>query len=344
MINFQCDYLEGAHPKILERLAETNFQQAPGYGNDPFCESARAKIRLACAAPEADIHFLSGGTQTNLIVISSILKPYQGVLAADSGHIACHETGAIEACGHKVLTLPAKSGILSGEQIRQAIAGHRENPVKEHCVQPGMVYISFPTEDGALYRLEELEDLSRACRENGLPLYLDGARLGYALACPENDIALADLSRLCDAFYIGGTKCGALLGEALVIPCGELKKDFRYHIKQRGGMLAKGRLLGLQFDTLFTDGLYTDICQNAIVQAMAIRRAFEAKGIPMLGDSRTNQQFPILTIEQRRRLGETYIFEYWAPYDGERAVVRVCTSWATPPKNTEGLIADILSL
>ena len=257
MIEFQCDYAEGAHPKILERMIETNMDQTPGYGLDPYCDEARRLIRKACGRENIDVQFLVGGTQTNTTIICSVLRPYQGVLTAASGHINVHESGAIEATGHKVLALPCgREGKITAEQIKAAYEAHMNDSSAEHMVQPGMVYISNPTENGTIYYRNELEAISRVCHECGLPLFLDGARLGYGLMAADNDIILEDIARLCDVFYIGGTKVGALFGEAVVITNPAISKDFRYMIKQRGGMLAKGRLLGIQFQTLFEDGRY----------------------------------------------------------------------------------------
>ena len=274
MIRFQCDYQEGAHPSILKKMEETNYEQTVGYGNDPYCESARKKIRELCNAPEADVHFLVGGTQTNFTVISAILRPYQGALAAVSGHINVHETGAIEATGHKVLALPSEDGKITAAQVREAYEAHWNDADHEHIVQPGMVYISHPTENGTLYEKEELQALSRTCRELGLPLFLDGARLGYGLMSEKSSLGLSEIAELTDVFYIGGTKVGALFGEAVVITNPALKKDFRYLIKQHGGMLAKGRLLGIQFNVLFTDNLYFDIAKGADELAMRLKAAF----------------------------------------------------------------------
>ena len=279
MIRFQCDYQEGAHPSILKKMEETNYEQTVGYGNDPYCESARKKIRELCNAPEADVHFLVGGTQTNFTVISAILRPYQGALAAVSGHINVHETGAIEATGHKVLALPSEDGKITAAQVREAYEAHWNDADHEHIVQPGMVYISHPTENGTLYEKEELQALSRTCRELGLPLFLDGARLGYGLMSEKSSLSLSEIAELTDVFYIGGTKVGALFGEAVVITNPALKKDFRYLIKQHGGMLAKGRLLGIQFDVLFTDNLYFDIAKGADELAMRLRLAFWRRGM-----------------------------------------------------------------
>ena len=344
MIYFQCDYAEGCHPRLLEALSKTNMAQTPGYGEDDFCASAREKIRAACQAPEADVHFLVGGTQTNTTVIASILKSYQGALCAETGHINCHETGAIEATGHKVLPLPSQDGTITGAQVREAVEAHYANPSHEHIVQPGMVYISYPTESGTLYSKSQLTELYKTCQELGLPLFIDGARLGYGLTAPACDMTLPELARLCDVFYIGGTKCGALFGEAVVIMNPALKQDFRYHIKQRGGMLAKGRLLGVQFDALFTDNLYFDICRQANEYAQAIIDAFEKVGVPVAMVSPTNQQFVILTKAQQELLGEKYAWEEWEPLPDGRDMVRFCTSWATQKENVDALIADISRL
>ncbi len=342
MIRFECDYSEGAHEKIMQRLMETNYEQTVGYSEDPYCASAREKIKLACDCPEAAVHFLVGGTQANATVIASILRSHQGVLSAASGHINVHETGAIEALGHKVLGLDHKDGKICAQQIRQYVADHYADTAFEHIVQPGMVYISHPTEMGTLYTLKELTELSEACRELNLPLFVDGARLGYGLAA--GDVTLKDLAKLADVFYIGGTKCGALFGEAVVITDKKLQKDFRYHIKQRGGMLAKGRLLGLQFDTLFTDGLYEKITGDAARQALRIRAAFEKKGVKMHFDSPTNQQFPVLTNTQMDALKADFSFTYWQKVDEEHHAVRFCTSWATKDESVDKLIAAIEAL
>ena len=344
MIFFQSDYVEGAHPAILEKLVETNFEQTPGYGKDKYCESAAGKIKTLCGKPDADVHFLVGGTQANLTVIASALRPYQGVIAADAGHIACHETGAIEASGHKVLALPSSDGRISGAQVDEYVMEHFSSPTAEHTVQPGMVYISHPTESGTLYTRSELEELCNVCRKHGIPLFIDGARLGYGLMSRESDLTLSDISDFCDVFYIGGTKCGALFGEAVVIISEKLKTDFRYNIKQRGGMLAKGRLLGIQFDVLMTDGLYFDICKKAVDYALDIKEAFEKKGVAMFGTSKTNQQFPILTESQMEYLGRNYAYEVWGKYDEDHTIVRFCTSWATKAEDVNSLIADISSM
>ena len=328
-ISFSCDYMEGAHPTILQRLIETNFAQMPGYGADDYCESAREKIRAACSAPNAEVHFLVGGTQTNATVIDALLRSYQGVVAADTGHISVHEAGAIEFGGHKVLTLPHRNGKISAEQIASLLRVYEEDVNHDHTVMPGMVYLSQPTEYGTLYSREELSAISALCREKHLPLYVDGARLAYALACPENDVTLKDMAELCDIFYIGGTKCGALLGEAVVIPQPGLIPHFFTIIKQHGALLAKGRLLGLQFDTLFTDGLYQRIGEAALRAAEDIRTALRANGYQLCFASPTNQTFCLVDREQMEKLREYVDFSQWEVYDEMHTIIRFATSWAT---------------
>ena len=306
MIYFNSDYLEGAHSAIMERMMETNMMQTVGYSCDEICDSARAKVRAACNAPEADVHFLVGGTQTNTTVIAALLRPWQGVVSAVSGHINCHETGAIESTGHKVIALPTPDGKLTAKQVKDYVEWQKNDESEEHIVQPGMVYISHPTETGMLYSKAELTEIFNTCREYGLPLYIDGARLGYGLTADGNDLTLPEIAQLCDVFYIGGTKVGALFGEAVVIMNEKYKKDFRFMIKQRGGMLAKGRLLGIQFDTLFTDDLYTKIARNANDMAYQIRDIFVSNGYPLLFDSPTNQQYPIISDEELAILGKNF--------------------------------------
>jgi len=344
MIRFESDYTEGAHERILKRLVETNEEQTPGYGLDEHSEKARAYIRKACQNEQADVHFLVGGTQTNTTIISSILRPHQGAVAAATGHIAVHETGAIEATGHKVLTLPSDDGKIGAGQVKELYNAHWNDDSHEHMVQPGLVYISHPTENGTTYRKAELEALSKGCRECGLPLVIDGARLGYGLAAADSDLSLADIARLCDVFYIGGTKVGALFGEAVVILNDALKKDFRYHIKQNGGMLAKGRLLGIQFETLFEDGLYYEISKHAVDMALLIRDALAEKGFSFRYVSTTNQQFPILSDAALRKLSKKYSYSFWEKVDVEHSVVRFCTSWATKEEHVVMLIKDIKAL
>ena len=341
MIYFQCDYAEGCHPKILEKLTETNFMQTPGYSEDAICDAARAAVRKVCGTPHADVHFLVGGTQANTTVISHILRPWQGALCADTGHIAVHETGAIEATGHKVLTMPNSNGTISAQQIHDYCTNHWNDGAHEHIVQPGMVYISFPTESGTLYTKQQLTDIYAACKQWDLPLFIDGARLGYGLMSPACDLTIEELASLCDVFYIGGTKCGALFGEAVVITSDKLKKDFRYSIKRHGGMLAKGRLLGVQFLTLMEDGLYFEICKQAVAYALEIRKAFEAKGVEMYGTSMTNQQFPILSEAQMKHFDSRFAYEYWGRYDDSHHIVRFCTSWATKQENMDALLKAI---
>ena len=344
MIRFENDYAEGAHKRILQRIMETNEEQTPGYGTDEHCEKARTFIRKACGVENADIHFLVGGTQTNTTIISSILRPYQGAVAATTGHIAVHETGAIEATGHKVLTLPSDDGKIRAQQVKELYDAHWNDGAHEHMVQPGLVYISHPTENGTTYNKSELEELSDVCQACDLPLVLDGARLGYGLASKDNDLTLTDIARLCDVFYIGGTKIGAMFGEAVVITNDDLKKDFRYSIKQKGGMLAKGRLLGIQFETLFEDGLYDEISTHAVELAMVIRKAFVEEGFSLRYDSHTNQQFPILPNSALMQLGQKYAFSLWEKVDDNHSVVRFCTSWATKKEHVEMLIEDIKKL
>lgn len=342
MIRFESDYLEGALPQIMYRLMSTNFEQTAGYGCDPYCESARELIKKECAAPDADIHFLVGGTQTNMTVIAAALRPHQGVLAAETAHIEAHETGAIEATGHKVITLDSTDGKINAKQVEDYVLRHRADESFEHIVQPAMVYISQPTETGTVYTLPELEELSAVCRRLEILLYVDGARLACALTC-EGTPKLPDLARLCDVFYIGGTKHGTLFGEAVVILNDALKKDFRYIIKQHGGMLAKGRLLGLQFDELFSDGSYYEVGRNEVRLAQKIADAFKKKGIELYYDSPTNQIFPVLSDEQIMKLSETYSFSVQGKTPGG-TVTRFCTSWATTDAVADKLIKDIEEL
>jgi threonine aldolase len=344
MIRFECDYSEGAHPDILADLINNNFDQSKGYGEDEHCENARRLIRQLCEGETVDVHFLVGGTQTNMTVISSVLRPHQGVISVESGHINVHETGAIEATGHKVIALEGTNGKITASQIENVHTEHWKDLNHEHIVQPGMVYISNPTEKGTIYSKQELQDISAVCRACELPLFMDGARLGYGLMAEGNDLTLPDITQLCDVFYIGGTKVGALFGEAVVITNDALKKDFRYIIKQRGGMLAKGRLLGIQFETLFNNGLYFEISKRAVSLAIKIRDAFKAKGVDLYCDSPTNQQFPILTDSQIEVLSKKYAFELWAQINPSLSAVRFCTSWATREEDVETLIKDIKNL
>ncbi len=344
MIRFNSDYTEGCHPAILERLAETNLEQTPGYGEDAYCAAAADKIRALCAAPEAAVHFLVGGTQTNVTVISAALRHYQGVITASSGHINIHETGALEACGHKCLVIETPDGKLTAEQVAAYADDHRADESFEHMAQPKMVYISNPTELGTIYKKEELAALYKVCRERELYLFLDGARLGYGLASRENDMTFADIAALTDVFYIGGTKVGALFGEAVVITEEKLKQDFRYNIKQRGGMLAKGRLLGIQFLTLFEENRYQEISAHAARLADKLKDELIKIGIRFYIDSPTNQQFPILPDAALLKLSETYTWAYQARVDETHSAVRFCTCWATKEEHVDALLADIRRL
>ncbi|MBY8908642.1 low specificity L-threonine aldolase [Salinicoccus roseus] len=340
MTRFDNDYTEGAHPRIMEKLAETNEEQLPGYGRDHYSDEAKALITRLCDN-DVDVHFMVGGTQANLTIISSALRTHQGVIAPDSGHIAADETGAIEATGHKVLVIENEDGKISAMQIQDFVAEHWTSPIREHMAQPKMVCISQPTESGTMYSKKELEEIRKVCDDHNLHLMVDGARLGYALASEDNDVTLADLARLCDVFYIGGTKVGALFGEAVVISNSALKEDFRYIIKQKGGMLAKGRLLGIQFKVLFQDDLYVDISRHALKMAKRLQEGFESKGINMHYPSPTNQLFPVLTMEQMDELSRKYAFQPWEELDEDRKVIRFCTSWSTKENDVEALIADI---
>lgn len=341
MIHFECDYTEGCHPSILKKLIETNEEQTCGYGLDEHCEHARALIRDLCEAPKADVHFLVGGTQTNTTVIASILRPHQGVLCASTGHINVHETGAIEATGHKVLPLPSQNGKITASQIQAAYDEHWNDSDHEHIVQPAMVYVSQSTENGTIYSKDELTCIHETCQRCGLPLFLDGARLGYAMESPENDLRMSDLASLCDVFYIGGTKVGALFGEAVVITNPDLTQDFRYLLKQHGGMLAKGRLLGIQFETLLeggSDSLYFQISKHAVDLALHLKASLLEKGYKLYYDSFTNQQYPILPDEVMERLSNEFSFSTWARVDEGHTAVRFCTSWATRPETVEKLL------
>ena len=341
MQHFDNDYMEGAHPLILERLVATNMMKSVGYGCDEVCESARRRIREACDAPEAEVHFLVGGTQTNATVIRALLRPYEGVIAADTGHIALHEAGAIEAGGHKVLTIPHQNGKLTAEAVDAYIEAFRRDEAWDHMVWPGMVYISQPTEYGTIYSLAELEALSAICRKWSIPLFADGARLGYGIMAEGADVGLKDLARLCDVFYIGGTKVGAMFGEAVVVPQKGRIPHFFTTIKQSGALLAKGRMLGVQFDTLFTDDLYLRIARHAVELATRLREGLTAKGFSTYYSSPTNQAFFVLSAEQLQRLRAVTTFSEWEHLDDGRTVVRLATSWATRPEDVEALLAAL---
>ena len=344
MLYFNNDYAEGCHQSILDALVKTNMEQTLGYGEDDYCAAAREKIRKACGNDNLAVHFLVGGTQTNLTVIDAALRPHQGALCASSGHIHVHETGAVEATGHKVLTLPSTDGKITARQVEQAVLAHRADGAFEHIVQPKLVYISNPTELGTLYTKQELEELSAVCQKLGLYLFLDGARLGYGLMAKGNDLTMADIARLCDVFYIGGTKVGALFGEAVVIRNPALAEDFRYIIKQHGGMLAKGRLLGIQFDALFTDDLYYKISAHADAMADKLRDTLAEIGAPLLVPGTTNQVFAILPDTLLEELAKTITFcEQERVSDTHRAV-RFCTSWATKEENVDILCRTLQEL
>ena len=339
MISFTCDYTQGAHPRILERLLATNFQQEPGYGEDVFTASAHEKIKAACGCPGADVFLLTGGTQTNSTVIATMLRDYQGVVAAQTGHIAVHEAGAVEYTGHKVLTLPQREGKLSAQDLKAYLEGFYADGSYDHMVFPGMVYISFPTEYGTLYSKAELKAIKAVCETYKLPLFVDGARLGYGLMSPACDVTLQELAGLCDVFTIGGTKVGALCGEAVVFPAGNAPEHFFTMVKQHGALLAKGRLLGIQFETLFTDGLYFRIARNAIDRAMELKELFVSRGYDLFLDSPTNQQFILLTEAAAKALDSQVAYEVWERCPDGRAVVRFATSWATTPEQIAALSA-----
>lgn len=341
MIYFNNDYSEGCHEKVMEALIRTNMEQTLGYGEDEYCAEAAKKIRAACRREDCAVHFLVGGTQANLTVIDAALRPHQGALCAVSGHIHVHETGAVEATGHKVLALPSEDGKITAAQVETYVNAHRADSSFEHMAQPKLVYISNPTEWGTLYSLEELTALSETCHKLGLYLFLDGARMGYGFASQENDVYLPDIARLCDVFYIGGTKVGALFGEAVVITNPVLAEDFRYIIKQHGGMLAKGRLLGVQFDALFTDGLYFQLGQHAVAMADKMRAAFDEAGIRYHVPGSTNQIFPILPDAALEKLSSKYVWCEMERVDDTHRAVRFCTSWATKTENVESFCKDL---
>ena len=341
MVYFTSDYCEGCHQRILDRMMETNYEQTPGYGTDHHCQAAAEYIKAECKREDIQVHFLVGGTQTNLTVIAAALRPHQAAVCAESGHIHVHETAAVEATGHKCLALPSSDGKITAEQVARLVHLHRIDESMEHTAQPKLVYISNPTEYGTIYSLKELEALSGVCRENGLYLFLDGARLGYGLQCRENDVTMADLARLCDAFYIGGTKVGALFGEALVLTHPALQEDFRYLIKQRGGMLAKGRLLGIQFETLFEDGLYYQISDHALRMADILRRALVEAGFPMQVNSPTNQLFPVVPDTILEKIRERYAVTYMNRVDEAHSCIRLCTSWATKEDDVRAFCRDL---
>ncbi|MGI6180861.1 MAG: threonine aldolase family protein [Agathobaculum sp.] len=340
MLYFENDYGFGAHPAVLERLVQTNMEPVSGYGTDPFTASAVEKIKAACGCPEGQVFFITGGTQTNMLVIDAMLRKYEGVVAAETGHVSVHEAGAIEFTGHKVLTVPEKDGKMSAEALEKCLSTFWNDPNHDHMVFPGMVYISHPTEFGTLYSRQELEELSAVCRRYEIPLYMDGARMGYGLAASE-DVTLREIAACCDAFYIGGTKCGTLCGEAVVFPRGAAPKQFVTMTKQHGALLAKGRLSGVQFDAMFTDGLYEKICRPAVELAMRLQKGLREKGYRIAFPSPTNQQFVILEdamLDELRR--QQVAFSYWERYDEGHSIIRLATSWAT----TEQQVDELLTL
>ena len=341
MLYFESDYMHGAHPKVIEALVRSNLEPMSGYGEDPYTRSAAEKIRTACQCPEAEIYFFTGGTQANSTVIGTMLQPWQGAVAAATGHIAVHEAGAIEAGGHKVIALPAHDGKLDAGELRSYIDAFWSDANHEHMVFPGLVYISHPTEYGTLYTKRELTDLSAVCRERGIPLFLDGARLGYGLMSPDTDIALPDIAALCDVFYVGGTKVGALCGEAAVFTGGSMPPHFQGQAKRHGALLAKGRLVSVQFDALFTDGLYFELSRHAMDMARSLKAVLRDKGLRFYIDSPTNQQFVVMENDALPALAEKVVFSRFEPYDASHTVVRFVTSWATRPEDIDAL-AELL--
>lgn len=340
MLRLECDYLEGAAPEVLAALCETNATQTVGYGEDAYCARARRLIAELCDMPAAAVHFFVGGTQVNLTVIAAALAPFEGVLCADTGHINVHETGAVEATGHKVLALPCADGKLTAAQVQDACLAHEGDATHEHMVRPAMVYLSQPTELGTLYTRAELEAIYTAVRAHGLTLYIDGARMAYALAAMP-DVDMPFLARHCDAYTLGGTKCGALFGEALVLTDPARWPRFRYHIKQRGALLAKGRLLGVQFAALFENGLYVALGQKGNGLAQRMKAAFLAHGIPMLCDTVTNQIFPVLPDALLAKLSERFSFAHWCRVDVGHTAVRFCAGATTAEANIDALIAAL---
>ena len=336
MLYFSCDYAEGCHPKVLEALTRTNMVSTPGYGEDRYCESAKEKIREAINCPEADIYFLVGGTQTNQTVIDSMLSNYDGVVAAATGHVAVHEAGAIEYSGHKVITVPGHAGKIDLRELRQMLVDHYADESSEHMVNPGMVYISYPTEYGTLYSKEELEAIGAICNEYNIPLFIDGARLAYGLAAAD-DLTLADIAKLADVFYIGGTKVGALFGEAVVFTKNNTPKHMITQIKQHGALLAKGRLLGLQFDALFTDNLYMEMGKHAVSCANTIRKELVNKGYQIYMENPTNQIFVVMENDKLDTLSKEVLYGFWEKYDDTHTVIRIATSWATTEASVEAL-------
>lgn len=338
MLHFDSDYMEGAHPAILERLVTTNFEQTAGYGEDEYSKSAKEKIKKACKCDDASVYFLVGGTQSNSTVLDALLKSYEGVISAKTGHINTHESGAVEFSGHKVIELEQHEGKIDADVLNEYLKNFFEDSNYEHMVIPGAVYISYPTEYGTLYTKDELSKISNICRKFDISLFIDGARMGYGIVAKGADITLEYLAQCCDAFYIGGTKVGALFGEAVVIKDSKRISHFKTIIKQHGALLAKGRILGLQFDTLFTDNLYFEIAKHANAMADKLKKAFISKGYRLFLDSTTNQQFVILDNKKIRELENKVTFTFWEKYDETSQVIRFVTSWATKEEDIDKMI------
>ncbi len=337
MLHFECDYINGAHPKILERLIETNNDSLSGYGSDKYCDNAKRKIAECCGNPDYDVELLTGGTQTNAIVIATMLKDWEGVVSAVTGHINAHEAGAVEYTGNKVIPLPQKEGKINADDLKNLIVNFYNDDSHEHMVFPGMVYISHPTEYGTIYTKNELKAISDVCHEYNLPLFMDGARMGYGLMSKASDLTISDIAELCDVFYIGGTKVGALCGEAVVFTKNNRPKHFLNSVKKRGALLAKGRLLGVQFDTLFTDNLYFNISRHAIEMAETLKEIIKEKGFEFYINSPTNQQFFIIDNDRMNKLREKVVFSFWEKYDDTHSVIRLATSWSTTKEDLEEL-------
>lgn len=337
MLYFSCDYAEGCHPKVLEALSDSNMVSTPGYGEDTFCREAKAKIRDYIKCPDADIYFLVGGTQTNQVVIDSMLSNFDGVVAAETGHVAMHEAGAIEYSGHKVITVPGHAGKIDAAELKQMLIDHYADDSCEHMVNPGMVYISYPTEYGTIYSRDELDAISSICKEYQMPLFIDGARLAYGLAA-QDDLSMADIAQFADVFYIGGTKVGALFGEAVVFTKGNTPKHMITQIKQHGALLAKGRLLGVQFGAMFTDDLYMEMGKHAVHQASIIREDLRQKGYQLYMENPTNQIFVVMDNEALKSFGEKVVYGFWEKYDETHTVIRIATSWATSDESVQALM------
>ncbi len=329
MFSFECDYHEGAHQSVLLKLIETNMEQLPGYGEDHYTREAADLIREACGCPDGQVYFFAGGTQTNVTVIDSILRPYDGIISAETGHVNCHEAGGVEYTGHKVLTVPSEDGKIAPEQLRKLLVDFYDDEAWEHMVFPGGVYVSHPTELGTLYTRSELTAIAEICREYKIPLYLDGARMGYGLASDASDLTLKDIAKIVDVFYIGGTKVGALCGEAVVFPRGNAPEHFFTIMKQRGNVFAKGRVVAVQFLALFTDGLYFRLGEQALDMAEELKQVFLERGFRFYVESPTNMQFFVVENELVRKLHEDVGFEVSGKYDETHSILRFCTSWAT---------------